>query len=111
MYILTSVSTESEEEKQVLREIGKQRMRLKGASLNTEQNQKFYKIERQNRRTKWVALKPEERELQHQRRREKNMRDGHCLCQKRRKHTVKHIHGVIATTGQGSRKERSALES
>ena len=49
--------TMSEEEKQVLREIGKQRMRLKRASLNTERKN-FYKKKRQRRHTKWASLKP-----------------------------------------------------
>ena len=60
----------SEEDKQVLREIGKQRMCLKRASLNIEQKE-VCKKDRERRRNKWTSLNPEEQEAQNQRCREK----------------------------------------
>ena len=73
----------SEEKKQVLREIGKQPMRLKRASLNIEQKEEFCKIDRKEDvesglpsilKNKRHGVKDAEKS---------NMRNGHRILQRR----------------------------
>ena len=122
----------SEEKKQVLREIWKQRMCLKRASLNIEQKEEFCKKDRKEDVTSGLPsiLKNKRHGVKDaekgntrnghrilQRRKKHSVknaekgstRNGHHIFQRREKHTVKNFNGIIVTTDPGKQKRKDCL--